>query len=106
MPQREGGISGRRKEKACYYSLLDCLKRYPCLFRDIQQIIHDGFEQWNPLFASDRFRFALGVARDERAVGAGSGFGVAEDSNPFVDLFFEFVLLDKAVDFHGVEAAS
>ena len=36
------------------------------------------------------------------AVGAGSGFGFAKDANPFIDLFFELVFVDEAVDLHGV----
>ena len=54
-------------------------------------------------FFSDRFGFALGIAGDQRAVGAGRRFGVSEDVNPFVDLFFEFVFVDEAVDLHGAE---
>ena len=48
-------------------------------------------------------RIAWASPRDrgvERAVCAGSGFGVAKDANPFIDLFFEFVFVDQAVDLH------
>jgi hypothetical protein len=51
----------------------------------------------------NRFRLSLGVAGDERAVGAGGGFGVAKGSNPVVDLFFEFILIDESVDLDGAE---
>jgi hypothetical protein len=33
----------------------------------------------------------------------GGGLGVAKDVNPLVDLFFEFVFIDEAVDLHGAE---
>ena len=36
-------------------------------------------------------------------VGAGGGLGVAEDVNPFVDLVFELVFVDEAVDLQGAE---
>ena len=36
-------------------------------------------------------------------MGPGRGFGVAEDFNPFVDLFFELVLVDEAVDLQRAE---
>jgi hypothetical protein len=54
-------------------------------------------------FFSDRFGFTLGIAGDQRAVGAGRRFGVSEDVNPFVDLFFEFVFVDEAVDLERAE---
>jgi hypothetical protein len=54
--------------------------------RDIQQIIDNGFQQRNSFFASDRFRFSLGIARNERAVCSRRGFSLAEDLNPVVDL--------------------
>ena len=38
--------------------------------------------------------------RNQWAVSAWGGFGVAEDVNPFVDLFLEFVFVDEAVDLH------
>jgi len=36
-------------------------------------------------------------------MGAGGRFSLAEDVNPFVDLFFELVFVDEAVDLHGAE---
>lgn len=36
-------------------------------------------------------------------MGAGGGVGVAKDVNPIVDLFFELVFIDEAVDLEGVE---
>jgi hypothetical protein len=30
-------------------------------------------------------------------------FGTAKDSNPFIDLLFELVFVDEAVDLHGAE---
>jgi hypothetical protein len=44
-----------------------------------------------------------GFAGDQRAVRAGSRFGAAKDANPFIDLLFEFVFVDEAVDLHGAE---
>ena len=35
--------------------------------------------------------------------GAGSGFGISKHSNPVVDLFFELVFVDEAVDLNGAE---
>jgi hypothetical protein len=49
----------------------------------------------NPFCASNRFGFSLGIAGDERTVGARGGSGVAEDADPFIDLFLEFVLSMK-----------
>ena len=60
-------------------------------------------QQRNSFFAADRFGFSLRVAGDERAVGAGGGFGFSEDVNPVVDLLFEFVFVDEAVDLDGAE---
>ena len=71
--------------------------------RDIQQIIDNGFQQRNSFLAANRFRFSFRITWDERAVGAGGGFGVAEYLDPVVDLFFEFVFVDEAVDLHGAE---
>ena len=71
--------------------------------RDIQQIIDNGFQQRNSCFAANRFRFSFGIAGDQWTVGAGGGFGIAENLNPVVDLFFELVLVDEAVDLHGTE---
>jgi len=34
---------------------------------------------------------------------AGRGFSVAKDVNPVIDLFFEFVFVDAAVDLDGAE---
>jgi hypothetical protein len=39
--------------------------------------------------------------RDQRA--SGGGFGVVKDFNPFVDLSFELIFVDEAVDLHGAE---
>lgn len=36
-------------------------------------------------------------------MGAGRRFGLSKDSNPLVDLFFEFVLVDEAVNLDGPE---
>ena len=36
-------------------------------------------------------------------VGAGGEFGVAEGFDPIVDLFFEFIFVDEAVDLDGAE---
>ena len=65
--------------------VLTALEFNSCLARNIQQIIHHRFDYRNPFFASDCLGIALRIAGDERAVGAGGGFGVAEDLNPFVD---------------------
>jgi len=54
-------------------------------------------------FASNRLGFSLGIAGDQRTAAVGSGFGAAKNANPFVDLFFEFVFVDEAVDPHGAE---
>ena len=79
------------------------LERYSCLARDIEQVIRYRLDQRNPFFAADRFGFALGIAGDQRAGGAGSRLGVAEDVNPFVDVFFEFIFVDEAIDLHSPE---
>jgi len=42
-------------------------------------------------------------AGNQRAAGAWRGHGVAKDLSPFVDLFFEFVFVDEAVDLDGAE---
>ena len=76
---------------------------YSRLARDIEQVIHYRPDQRDAFSASDRFGFALRVAGDERTFGAWRRFGVSEDVNPFVDLFFEFVFVDEAVDLHGPE---
>ena len=36
-------------------------------------------------------------------MGAGRWFGVAEDVDPFVDLFFELIFVDEAIDLHSPE---
>jgi hypothetical protein len=36
-----------------------------------------------------------GVAGDERAVGSGGAFGIAENSDPLVDLLFELDFVDE-----------
>ena len=69
-----------------------------CLSRDIQQIVNHRFDQRYPFFAPDRFGFSFGIAGDQRAVGARRWFGFSENMNPVVDLFFEFVFVDEAVD--------
>jgi hypothetical protein len=33
----------------------------------------------------------------------GIGFGVAKDANRFIDLLFEFVSVDEAIDLHGAK---
>jgi len=71
------------------------LERYSCLARDIEQVIRYRLDQRNPFFAADRFGFALGIAGDQRAGGAGSRLGVAEDVNPFVDVFLNSSLSMK-----------
>ena len=73
------------------------------LLRNIEQVIHYRLDQGNAFFAADRFRLALRVAGDERTFGAWRRFGVSEDVNPFVDLFFKLVFVDEAVDLHGAE---
>ena len=79
------------------------LKRYPRLLRYMQQVVHYRFQQRNALLASNRFRFSFRIAGNERVGSAGSGFGVAEDLNPIVDLAFKFVFVDEAVDLQGAE---
>ena len=74
-----------------------------CFSCDIQQVIHHRFQQRYTFFASYRFSFPFRVAGDQRAGGAGGGFGIAEYFNPVVDLFFEFVFVDEAVDLRGAE---
>jgi hypothetical protein len=44
--------------------------------------------------------------RGLRSAGAGSGFGVAKDSNPFIDPFFKFVFVDESFDLQGTEEVS
>jgi hypothetical protein len=78
-------------------------KLYPRFPRDIQQVIHHRCQERNSFFASNRFRLSLGIAGNQRAVGARGGFGVAKYANPVVDLFLELVLVDEAVDLHGAE---
>jgi hypothetical protein len=78
-------------------------KRYSRLPRYIQQIIHHRFQQRDSFFASDRFGFALGIAGNQRAFGAGGRFRVAKYLNPVVDLFLELVFVDEAVDLQGAE---
>jgi len=85
---------GKRDAKGKRESLLLHLKWYPRLPQDIQQVVHHRLDQRNAFFTADRFRFALGVAGDQRAVCAGCGFGFAKDMNPVVDLFFELVFVD------------
>jgi hypothetical protein len=53
------------------------------------------FQQRNTFLAANRLCFSLGIAGDQRAAGAGSGFGFAKDANPFANVFFEFVLSMK-----------
>ena len=36
-------------------------------------------------------------------MGAGRRFSIAENFNPLVDLFFELVFVDEAIDLHGAE---
>jgi hypothetical protein len=79
------------------------LERYSRLARDVEQVIDDRLDQRNSFAASDRFGFPFRVAGDQRAVGAGRQLGIAEDVNPFVDLLFELVLVDEAIDLHGAE---
>jgi len=79
---------------------LDRREAYACSSRDIQQIIDNGLEQRDSHFAANCFRWNAG---DQGAVGSRRGFGFAEDLNPVVDLFFEFVFVDEAVDLHGAE---
>src|SRR5690349_24574049 len=79
------------------------LERYSRLARDVEQVIDDRLDQRNASAASNRFGFPFRVAGDQRAVGAGGRLGAAEDVNPFVDLLFELVLVDEAVDLHGAE---
>jgi hypothetical protein len=55
------------------------------------------------LFASNRLGFSLRIAGDEWAVGAGRGLGVSENPDPFVDLVFEFIFVDEAVDLQGAK---
>src|SRR5947199_3437193 len=86
-----------------YRGFLFHLKRYPRLPCNIQQILHHRLDKWNAFSTSDRLRFSLRVAGDQWAVGAGCGLGVSKDVNPFVDLLFEFIFLDEAVDLHGAE---
>ena len=71
-------------------------KLYPRFPRYIQQ-------QRDSLFVPNRFRLPLGIAGNQRAVGAGGGFGVAKHVNPVVDLFLELRFIDEAVDLHGAE---
>src|SRR3989442_1272968 len=73
MPVREERLSLR-------------LKRNSCLPRYIHPVIHHRFQQRDSLFVPNRFRLTLGIAGDQRAVGAGGGFGVAKYGNPFVGL--------------------
>jgi hypothetical protein len=76
---------------------------YSRLLRYIQQIVHHQFQQRNSFFASSCFRFTLWIAGNPRAVGAGSRLGLAKDVNPVVDLFFELVCADEAVDVQRAE---
>jgi hypothetical protein len=68
---------------------------YRRLARDIQQVIHHRFDQRYSFLATERFRFPFWVAGDERALGSGSRLGVAEDVNPVIDLFLEFIFVDE-----------
>ena len=54
------------------------LKRDAGLAGDVQQFINHRLEQRDAFFAADRFGFALGIAGDQRAVGAGGGFGFSK----------------------------
>jgi hypothetical protein len=83
--------------------LLDRREVYAGSSRDIEQIIDNGFQQRNSFFAANRFRFSFRIAWDQRAIGSWRRFGVSEDVNPVVDLFFEFVFVDEAVDLHGAK---
>ena len=78
-------------------------ERYPGLLRNIQQIIHHRFQERSPFFTPHSFSFAFRVPRNQRAVGSRGGFGVAKNLNPVVDLVFELVFVDEAVDLHGAE---
>src|SRR5262249_12313252 len=75
----------------------------PSLFRDVHQIVHNRSQQRNPAFASFRFSVSLGVTGNQRTPGARSRFCVAKHPNPLIDLFFEFVLVDEAIDLHCAE---
>ena len=44
-----------------------------------------------------------GIARDQRTACARRWLGFSEDVNPVVDLFFEFVFVDEAIDLDGAE---
>ena len=55
------------------------------------------------MFGPDRFSFSFRITGDQWAVGSWRRFGFAEHLNPIVDLFFEFVFVDEAVDLHGAE---
>ena len=73
------------------------------VFAEMSNRSYHRLDQRNPFFASDRFRLALRIAGDQRAVGAGRRLGVAKDVNPVVDLFFELVFVNEAVDLDGAE---
>src|SRR6267142_2573367 len=70
---------------------------------DVAQVFEDGLDEWDPFFAAQFFRFAFGIAGNQRAVGARGWFGVAEDANVVIDLALEGIEVHEAVDAHGAK---
>jgi len=59
-------------------------------------VIYPGFPQRDPSFGADRFGRTLAVGMNERF---GSETGLAlRKTDSFVNLFFEFVFVDEAVE--------
>ena len=79
------------KGRARYRSL----NAIPVRFEISSKSSTTGFINRNPFCASNRFGFSFGIARDEWFVSVRSGFGIAEDANPFIDLFLNSSLSVK-----------
>src|SRR6266850_81524 len=79
------------------------LKRNARFLRDVAQVFYHGQDQRDAIFAAYYFCFAFGIAGDQRPAAAGSRFGGAKDADVVVNLAFERIAINEAVNLHGAK---
>src|SRR5579864_2084621 len=67
------------------------------------QLFHYRQNQRYAFFAPHLFRFAFGIAGNERTIGSRRGLRGAKSPDVIIHLALEFVRIDKSVDAHGAK---